>query len=59
MSDYIEWAYCESPNDINRVIAMGDPLWRGLESAEQIISITFNAYKGCYVVFWRVKRSDI
>lgn len=31
----------------------GDPNWEGLESADQIISISYDTSQMCYVVFWR------
>lgn len=49
----INWQYCKDPNDINRAIKERDENWEGLESAEQIISITWDSHQGCYVVFWK------
>lgn len=54
----IMWQYCNDPNDINdairRNLCRGDENWEGLESAEQIISITYDSHQGCYVVFWEM-----
>ena len=50
----IYWQYANSPNDINKAIVSEDPEWDGLESAEQIISITYDTRQNCYVVFWAV-----
>lgn len=49
----INWQYCKNLNDINRAIKERDENWEGLESAEQIISITWDSNQGCYVVFWK------
>lgn len=49
----VMWQYFYDPNDINNAILQQDPNWEGLESAEQIISITYDSNHGCYVVFWR------
>lgn len=49
----VMWQYCKNPNDINDAIMDSDPDWEGLESAEQIISITYDTNYGCYVVFWK------
>ena len=50
----ITWQYCKNPNKINAAILTHDPNWEGLESAEQIISITYVPDQRCYVVFWRL-----
>lgn len=54
----IMWQYCEDPNDINEAIRRNlcglETDWDGLESAEQIISISWDSHQGCYVVFWEV-----
>ena len=49
---YIMWQYVEDPNDINDAILTEDESWEGLYSAEQIISISWDAHQGCYMVFW-------
>ena len=50
------WQYCKDPNDINDAILGNlygrETDWEGLESAEQIKSITWDSHHGCYVVFW-------
>lgn len=50
------WQYCHDPNDINDAIYGNlygrETDWGGLESAEQIKSITYDSNHGCYVVFW-------
>lgn len=50
---FIMWQYVKDLNDINNAIMTEDEDWDGLHSAEQIISITYDANHGCYVVFWR------
>ena len=54
--DLIMWQYCRNPNDINKAMDEHDENWEGLTSAEQIISITYDANLNCYVVFWRRKQ---
>lgn len=54
----IMWQYCKDPNDINDAIHYEDPNWEGLTSADQIISITWDANQGCYVVFWTIQYAD-
>lgn len=49
----VNWQYCKDPNDINKAIMSNDPNWEGLESADQIISISYDTSQMCYVVFWR------
>lgn len=49
---YVAWQYCDNPNDINKAIEEQDENWIGLKSPQQIISITYDANYGCYVVFW-------
>ena len=56
MGDLIMWQYCRNPNDINKAIDKHDENWEGLTSAEQIISITYDANHDCYAVFWRRKQ---
>ena len=51
----ISWQYCKDPNDINEAILTDDADWGGLRSAEQIISISWDAHQGCYVVFWKAE----
>ncbi len=51
----INWQYFRDPNDVNDAIISHDENWEGLESAEQILSITYDTNHGCYVVFWRDK----
>ena len=50
------WQFTHDPNDINDAIKFHDEDWEGLESAEQIVSITWNTSHMCYVVFWVVER---
>lgn len=50
----INWNWCNNPNDINTAIKIQDENWEGLTSADQIISISYDAQHGNYVVFWRV-----
>lgn len=54
----IMWQYCKDPNDINdairRNLSEPDTDWEGLESADQIINISWDSHQGCYVVFWEV-----
>ena len=54
MGEYLVWQYCKSPNDINKAIKEHDENWEGLQSLNQIISITYDTNHGCYVVFWIV-----
>lgn len=49
----VNWQYCKDSNDINKAIMSNDPNWEGLESADQIISISYDTSQMCYVVFWR------
>lgn len=50
----INWNYCNNPNEINNAIRSHDEIsWDGL-TEDNIISITWDANQGCYVVFWRV-----
>ena len=51
----INWQFCNDPNDINTAIETQDYNWRGLTDADQIISISWDAHQGCYVVFWKVE----
>ena len=53
-AELIKWQYCRDPNDINKAIEEYDENWLGLESASQIISVTWDSNHGCYVVFWKV-----
>ena len=53
--ELIAWQYCHDPNDINKAIKEYDENWYGLESASQIINITWDGNHGCYVIFWKVK----
>ena len=50
----VNWQYCKDPNDINKAISAKDEAWSGLYDASQIISISYDANHGCYVVFWMV-----
>ena len=50
----VYWQYCKDPNDIDKAIEERDPDWEGLDSADKIISITFDTNHMNYVVFWRV-----
>ena len=56
--EHLIWQYCKDPNDIEKAIREEDPDWEGLESLHQIISITYNASHGCYVVFWIAYREE-
>ncbi len=49
----VNWNYCKDLNDINNAIANPNEDWEGLNDANDIISIAFDASHGCYVVFWR------
>lgn len=49
----INWQYTSNPNDINYAIRDRKADWEGLESADQIINITYDSNHECYVVFWR------
>ena len=49
---YLMWQYCKDLNDIQKAIYTKDENWNGLESLNQIISITYDMNHGCYVVFW-------
>ena len=51
---HVHWQYCKDLNRINEVIESGDENWEGLNSAEDIISISFDANHGCYIVFWKI-----
>ncbi len=53
---FIRWQYCKDPNVINEAIAHDNTDWDGLHDASQIISISWDANQGCYVVFWRTLR---
>ena len=55
MVTLVNWKYCKDLNDINQAIMSHDPNWEGLNSAEQIISITFDTNHMCYVVFWSAR----
>ena len=48
----INWNYCRDPNMVNEAIMNLDENWEGLDSAEKIISITWDGNHGAYVVFW-------
>ena len=51
----INWNWCDDPNKINKVIKyQDDDNWEGLMSSEQIISISYDARHGNYIVFWKV-----
>lgn len=50
----IMWQYCRDLNDINEAIRNHDEDW-GLNDAEDIISITYDTNRGCYVVFYHAK----
>lgn len=50
----VNWQWCKDPNEINEAIRTQNPNWDGLESAEQIISISYDTNQGCYVIFWQV-----
>lgn len=52
----VNWQYCKNLNDIDNAIIYGNEDWKGLTSADDIISITYNPNHGCYVVLWRVKQ---
>lgn len=54
----VNWQYCNDPNDINEAIKTKDKDWEGLTSANDIISITYDTNHGCYVIFWRMERSE-
>lgn len=54
---FVNWQYCNDPNDINEAIKARDEDWEGLTSANDIISITYR--EGCYVVFWRMERGEV
>lgn len=49
---HIMWQQCKDLNDINDAIDSKDSDWEGLNSAEKIISITYDSNLGMYVVFW-------
>lgn len=51
MKKIISWQYCKDPNKINEAIKTNDENW-GLESADDIISITWDTNHFCYVVFY-------
>lgn len=53
---YLMWQYTNDPNDIQDAITTKNPDWEGLESLQQIISITYNTNHDCYVVFWIASR---
>ena len=54
----VNWQYCTDLNDINEAIKAKDKYWEGLTSANDIISITYDSNHGCYVVFWKIERSE-
>lgn len=54
----VNWQYCKNLNDIDEAIKNRDENWEGLTSADDIISITYNPNHGCYVVFWKMERSE-
>ncbi len=56
--ELINWQCCNDLNDINTAMLLHDPDWEGLESAKQIISITYDSNHGFYMVFWRIKNSE-
>lgn len=45
----VNWQYCKDPNDINKAIMSNDPNWEGLESADQIISISYDTMTGIHM----------
>lgn len=47
----VNWQYCKNLNDINEAIETKDENWKGLTSADGIISITYDTNQRCYVVF--------
>ena len=55
---FVNWQYCNNPNDINEAIKTKDENWEGLTSADDIISITYDTNHDCYVVFWKMERSE-
>lgn len=48
----VNWNYCKSPNDINKVIITPNEDWEGI-TADNIISITYDSNRHCYIVFWK------
>ncbi len=54
----IMWQYCKDPNEINDAIKNCDEDWDGLESADQIVSISFDSHQRCYTVFWTAERRE-
>lgn len=56
---FVNWQYCKDLNDINEAIETKDENWKGLISADDIISITYDTNQGCYVVFWKMKKGVI
>ena len=54
----IAWQYCKDPNEINDAIKNRDGDWDGLESADQIVSISWDSHQGCYAVFWTAERRE-
>lgn len=53
------WGVTDDLNRITEVISRGgDPSWPGLESADQIISITWAEPLHGYVVAWKVREWD-
>ena len=55
---FVDWQYCNDPNNINEAIKTKDENWEGLTSADDIISITYDTNHGCYVVFWKMESED-
>ncbi len=49
----VNWQYCRNLNDINKAIANHDKDWEGLNDADDIISITYDANHSSFVVFWK------
>lgn len=49
----VNWQYCKNLNDINDAIVNQDKDWDGLDDANKIISITYDANHSSYVVFWK------
>lgn len=55
MAKLLKWRSCINPIEINIAITCNDPNWGGLNSADQIVSITYDTSNMCYMVFWTIE----
>lgn len=52
----IHHRHCRTVTEINQAILEKDDSWPGLLGSDQLISITWDASCGMYLVCWRVRR---